>query len=72
MDASIMRGDTLAAGAAAGVRGVQNPVTLARAIMEKSEHVMLCRDGAESFARELQLPFQPDEYFFGFTTKNRI
>ena len=64
MDASIMRGDTLEAGAAAGVRGVQNPVTLARAIMEKSEHVMLCRDGAEAFAKHIGLPFQNDEYFF--------
>lgn len=64
MDASIMRGDTLEAGAAAGVRGVQNPVALARAIMEKSEHVMLCRDGAEAFAKHCNLIFQEDEYFF--------
>ncbi len=63
MDAAIMRGDTLAAGATAGVTGVQNPVALARAIMEKSEHVLLCREGAEAFARSIQLPFQPEEYF---------
>lgn len=64
MDASVMRGDTLEAGAVAGVRGVQNPITLARAIMEKSEHVMLCRDGAEAFAKSIDLPFQDEEYFF--------
>lgn len=64
MDASLMRGDTLEAGAVAGVRGVQNPITLARAIMEKSEHVMLCRDGAEAFAKSIDLPFQDEEYFF--------
>lgn len=64
MDASIMRGDSLLAGAAAGVRGVQNPITLARAIMEKSEHVMLCRDGAEAFAKSIGLTFQDDDYFF--------
>ncbi len=64
MDASIMRGDTLEAGAAAGVRGVQNPVSLARAIMEKSEHVMLCRDGAEEFAKHCNIIFRDDEYFF--------
>lgn len=64
MDASIMRGDTLEAGAAAGVQGVRNPVLLARTIMERSEHVMLCGKGAEEFARLQQLAFEPDEYFF--------
>lgn len=64
MDASIMRGDTLEAGAVAGICGVQNPVELARAVMEKSEHVMLARDGAEDFARTLGLQFQPEEYFY--------
>lgn len=64
MDAAIMRGDTLEAGATAGVRGVQNPVSLAKTIMQKSEHVMLCREGAETFARMHNLTIQPDEYFF--------
>ena len=63
MDAAIMRGDNLMAGAAAGIRGVQNPVVLARTIMEKSEHVLLSRDGAEDFARSQNLPFQSDDYF---------
>lgn len=63
MDASIMRGDTLEAGAVAGVRGVQNPIALARLVMEKTEHVMLCGAGAEAFARTAGVTFQPDEYF---------
>lgn len=64
MDASIMRGDTLEAGAVAGVRGVKNPIQLARSIMEKSQHVLLCRDGAEDFAKSIGLTFENDEYFF--------
>ncbi len=63
MDASIMRGDTLEAGACAGVRGVRNPIVLARTIMEKSEHVMLCRDGAEDFARLNNVLFEDEKYF---------
>lgn len=64
MDASIMRGDTLEAGAVAGVKLVQNPVTLARTIMEKSEHVLLCGEGAAAFAKQMNLPFQDEAYFF--------
>jgi L-asparaginase / beta-aspartyl-peptidase len=64
MDASIMRGDTLEAGAVAGVKGVRNPIQLARWVMEKSEHVLLCGDGAERFARTLNMPVETDDYFF--------
>ncbi len=64
MDASLMRGDTLEAGAAAGITRVQNPILLARAIMEKSEHVMMSGQGAEIFAKEQGLTFQPEEYFY--------
>ena len=46
LDASVMFGKTQAAGAVAGVRRVKNPISLARAVMEKSEHVMMCGDGA--------------------------
>lgn len=63
LDASIMRGDTLAAGAVAGVTNVKNPVLLARAVMEKSEHVMLAGKGAEQFAKEQQLELVPNSYF---------
>jgi len=64
MDAAIMNGKTLEAGAVAGVRNVKNPVKLARAVMGHSEHVLLCGGGAEEFAKEMSLPFETDEYFF--------
>jgi beta-aspartyl-peptidase (threonine type) len=64
MDASLMRGDTLMAGAVAGVSGVRNPILLARTVMEKSEHVLLCGKGAEDFAKANSLAFEPDSYFF--------
>ena len=53
LDASVMDGTTRAAGAVAGVRTVRNPVTVARAVMERLPHVMLVGDGAERFAREI-------------------
>jgi beta-aspartyl-peptidase (threonine type) len=64
MDASIMDGKTLNAGAVAAVRNVRNPILLARAVMEKSEHVLLSGAGAEEFARKVKLPFETDEYFY--------
>lgn len=64
MDASVMRGDSRAAGAVAGVHGVKNPVLLAKAVMEQSEHVLLSGSGAEAFARLQGLAFEPDDYFF--------
>lgn len=63
LDASIMRGDTLEAGAVAGVTNVKNPVLLARAVMEKSEHVMLAGKGAEQFAKEQRLELVKNSYF---------
>jgi beta-aspartyl-peptidase (threonine type) len=64
MDASVMRGDNRAAGAVSGVRNIKNPVQLARMVMEQSEHVFLCGDGAEIFAKQHDIAFEPDEYFF--------
>lgn len=64
MDAALMDGRTRAAGAVAGVRSVQNPIRLARLVMEKSDHVLLAWPGAEEFAREQGLPLQPADYFF--------
>src|SRR3990172_446742 len=52
MDASIMDGKTLKAGAMAGVHTVKNPIEGARAVMEKSPHVILSGDGADKFAKE--------------------
>lgn len=63
MDASLMRGDNLDAGAVAGVSGVKNPVLLAKVIMEKSDHVLLAGKGAEAFAREQGLVFETESYF---------
>ncbi len=63
LDASIMLGSTGAAGAVAGVQGIRNPVLAARAVMERSPHVMLSGTGAEAFAREAGLSFMPKEWF---------
>lgn len=63
LDAAIMRGDTKAAGAVAGVKIVKNPIELARRVMEKSEHVMLAGRGAEQFAKEQGLELVDNRYF---------
>lgn len=64
MDASIMDGSNLDAGAVSGIRNVKNPVLLARTIMDKSEHVLLCGQGAEQFAKQQGLGFEDDAYFY--------
>ena len=64
LDASIMEGKGLDAGAVAAVHNVRNPVLLARKIMTDSAHVMLMGDGAERFARDHEIVFEEDEYFF--------
>ena len=64
MDASIMKGDDLMAGAVAGVQNIKNPIRLARAVMEKSEHVLLSGSGANEFAKKMNVEFMPDDYFF--------
>jgi beta-aspartyl-peptidase (threonine type) len=56
LDASIMNGETLAAGAVAVVKTVKNPITLARLVMEKSPHVLLVGEGADAFARSQGVP----------------
>lgn len=63
LDAAIMDGATLRAGAVAGVRCVRNPVLLARAVMEHSPHVLLAGEGAEAFAREQGIPAVEAGYF---------
>jgi L-asparaginase / beta-aspartyl-peptidase len=63
LDAAIMDGSTLRAGAVAGVHRVRNPILLARAVLEKSQHVMLVGDGAEAFAREAGVALVDPSYF---------
>ncbi len=64
LDASVMDGKTLAAGSVAGLHRVKNPITLARAVMEKSPHVMMVGDGAEKFAKEQNIELVPEKYFW--------
>ena len=64
MDASIMNGSDLMAGAIAGVQGVKNPIALARAVMEQSEHVLLTGNGAMDFAKKINAQFENEDYFF--------
>lgn len=64
MDASIMNGKDLMAGAVAGVQNIKNPISLARAVMEKSEHVFMAGLGAQEFAKKINAQFMPDDYFF--------
>jgi beta-aspartyl-peptidase (threonine type) len=63
MDAAIMDGKNLAAGAVGGVMRIRNPILVARAVMEKSPHVLLTGHGAEEFARELGLEMMDAKYF---------
>lgn len=63
LDASIMDGDTKKAGAVAGVTTLKNPITVARAVMEQSKHVMMAGKGAETFAESLGLEVVDPSYF---------
>ena len=63
MDASIMEGESLNAGAIAGVRHIRNPIRLARDVMSRSDHVMLIGEGAESFALEHGYELVDNSYF---------
>ena len=69
LDASIMDGATLQAGAVAGVTTVKSPIAAARAVMRQSEHVMLAGSGAESFAASVGLEVVSNDYF---TTERRL
>lgn len=64
MDASVMDGSDLSAGAVAGVRNVRNPVELAVEVMRNSDHVFLAGEGARDFAIRQGIRLEPDDYFF--------
>ena len=64
MDAAIMDGHKLKAGAVAFVKNIRNPVKLARLVMERTEHVLLAGEGANQFAEQIGVHTEPDEYFF--------
>lgn len=64
MDASIMDGSSLAAGAVAGVRNIRNPIELAEEVMLHSGHIFLCGEGAIDFAKKQGIAMEPDAYFF--------
>ena len=64
LDAAIMDGKNLAAGAVAGVTTIKNPITAARKVMEKSGHVLLIGKGAEAFAAEQKLEIVDPKYFY--------
>ena len=69
MDAAIMDGRDLSAGAVAAIDNIANPIQLARLVMSKSEHVMLISEGAMRFADHCEMPRVPEHYFY---TSDRV
>ncbi len=63
LDASIMNGSDLACGAVAGVKHIKNPVSLARLVMEKTKHVLLCGEGADAFGKQMNVDYVSNKYF---------
>src|SRR5690625_1885191 len=68
LDAAIMAGHSLNAGAVTGVKTVKNPISLARLVMEHSKHVMVAGEGAEQYADEMDVERVTQDYFY---TKRR-
>jgi beta-aspartyl-peptidase (threonine type) len=64
LDAAVMDGKTMTAGAVAGVTTTKHPISLAKAVMERSPHVMLIGSGADGFAKSIALEQVPNSYFF--------
>jgi L-asparaginase / beta-aspartyl-peptidase len=72
LDASIMDGRDLSAGAVTGVRTVKNPVSLARKVMENTPHILLAGDGAESYADETGVERVDNSYFITERRRNQL
>tara|TARA_Y100000590_G_scaffold162984_1_gene186855 strand:- start:1008 stop:2000 length:993 start_codon:yes stop_codon:yes gene_type:complete len=72
LDASFMDGETLNAGAVAGVTNVKNPISAAIAVMEKSPYVLLSSKGAEEFASDVGLELVPNSYFITERRKTQL
>jgi beta-aspartyl-peptidase (threonine type) len=71
MDAAIMNGNGLNAGAVAGIHNIPNPIHLARVVLEESEHVMLIGEGAERFAQHHGFEFVNDDYLITRKRRNQ-
>jgi L-asparaginase / beta-aspartyl-peptidase len=69
MDAALMRGSDLAAGAVACIANIKNPISLARLVLDRGEHVLLVGEGAIEFAKFCAIDTYPDDYFI---TESRI
>ncbi len=63
LDASIMNGKDLSCGAVAAVKHIKNPISLARLVMEKTKHVMLCGEGADEFGKQMKVAYVDNKYF---------
>jgi len=72
LDASIMNGKDLTAGAVAGITNIKNPISLAKSVMENSEHVLLAGEGAMDFAKQMNAEFADDAYFFVQLRKEQL
>jgi len=72
LDASVMEGQSLKAGAIAAVRDIKNPIRVARAVMEKSEHVLLNGSGASQFAKEQGFEPVDNSYFYTETRRQSL
>ncbi len=72
MDASIMDGKTLNAGAVAGVHHIKNPISAARIVMDSSKHVLLCGEGAEQYIKQFGLEMKDNSYFIIEKRKNQL
>jgi beta-aspartyl-peptidase (threonine type) len=63
LDASIMSGKDLSCGAVAAVKHIKNPVSLARLVMEKTKHVLICGAGADAFGKQMKVDYVDNKYF---------